>query len=94
MEITICPICGSNQINSISGKMVFKTAEGEITIPKVPRQRCSNCSEEFFDHEANKVLDRHRGKKARIYKYAEPNIPMAVSEDDSGKKYNRRKPTR
>jgi YgiT-type zinc finger domain-containing protein len=94
MQIIICPICGSNQIKPLSGRMVFKTPQGEITIPKVPRQRCNNCGEQFFDHESNKVLDRYRGKRAKVYKYAEPNSPLIVSEDDSGKKYSRRKSTR
>ncbi len=63
MKILICPICGSDQIKAVTGKMTFKTSKGEVTIPKVPRQRCANCGEQFFDHEANKVLDRYRGKR-------------------------------
>jgi DNA-directed RNA polymerase subunit RPC12/RpoP len=42
--------------------MSFETQKGKVTIPKVPRQRCNNCGEQFFDHESNIVLDRYRGK--------------------------------
>jgi YgiT-type zinc finger domain-containing protein len=94
MQITICPICGSNQIKSLSGKMTFKTPQGEITIPKVPRQCCSNCSEQFFDHESNKVLDRYRGKRSKIYTYVEPTTSLVVGEDSEGKKYRRHRSTR
>lgn len=62
MKISTCPICGSHQIKKVTGKMTFKTPTGKVTIPKVPRQRCANCGEQFFDHEANKVLDRYREK--------------------------------
>lgn len=61
MKISICPICGSDQIKTVVGKMTFETSSGQVTIPKVPRQRCANCSEQFFDHESNMILDRYRG---------------------------------
>ncbi|OHB77374.1 MAG: hypothetical protein A2Z34_11580 [Planctomycetes bacterium RBG_16_59_8] len=34
-------------------------------IPNVRRQKCPSCGEEFFDEEANRVLDRYRGKRKR-----------------------------
>jgi len=63
MRISICPICGSNQIKAVNGKMTFKTPKGEISIPRVPRQQCDNCGEQFFDHAANAILDRYRGEQ-------------------------------
>ncbi len=61
MKISICPICDSDQIINVEGKITFETPSGEVTIPKVLRQHCSNCGEEFFDHECNMILDRYRG---------------------------------
>jgi len=43
--------------------MIFKTPKGEISIPRVPRQQCDNCGEQFFDHAANEILDRYRGEQ-------------------------------
>jgi len=64
MKILICPICGSDQIKAVSGSMTFKTPKGEVSIPKVSRQQCTNCGEQFFDHESNVILDRYRGKQS------------------------------
>jgi hypothetical protein len=44
--------------------MSFQTPEGKIVIPKITRQKCDNCGEEFFDHDPNKVLDQYRGRVA------------------------------
>jgi len=64
MKILICPICGSDHIKAVSGSMTFKTPKGEVSIPKVSRQQCANCGEQFFDHESNVILDRYRGKQS------------------------------
>lgn len=68
MKITICPICDSNKIRTVTGEISFQTPDGKIVIPKITRQKCYDCGEEFFDHEANKVLDRYRGKMVQIRK--------------------------
>ncbi len=65
MKISICPICGSKKLKVISGKMTFQMSRSETTIPRVTRPRCETCGEQFFDHEANKVLDHYRGKAAK-----------------------------
>lgn len=62
MKLTICPICDSSKIKTVTSKMSFQTCDGEVVIPKITRQKCENCGEEFFDHEANKVLDQYRGR--------------------------------
>jgi YgiT-type zinc finger domain-containing protein len=62
MKLTICPICDSSKIKTVTSKMSFQTPDGEIVIPKITRQKCETCGEEFFDHEANEVLDQYRGR--------------------------------
>ncbi len=61
MKITTCPICTSRKIKVITGAITFQTASGAVTIPHVTREKCENCGEEFFDHEANLILDQFRG---------------------------------
>jgi hypothetical protein len=31
-----------------------------ISIPRVKRQKCFSCNEEFFDHQANLLIDPYR----------------------------------
>ncbi len=64
MKLSRCPICESERIKVITGELTFQTHEGQTTIPNVKRQKCLSCGEEFFDHQANLVLDRYRCKKA------------------------------
>ena len=66
MELSCCPICESNRIKIVKEKISFQTPEGGIVIPNVTRQKCLACDEEFFDHQANLVLDRYRGKKETV----------------------------
>ena len=54
-------MCHSDRIKKISGEMKFQTPGGLVTIPQVSRQKCEVCEDEFFDHEANRVLDKYRG---------------------------------
>lgn len=53
-------MCESLKIKIITGQITFKTADNKITVPEVTRTKCENCGEEFFDREANKVLDQYR----------------------------------
>jgi YgiT-type zinc finger domain-containing protein len=62
MKINDCPMCGSKKLKVVSGKMVFQTPQGNVAIPRVTRQRCESCGEQFFDHESNKVLEQYRGR--------------------------------
>ena len=62
MNLTCCPICYSSKIKTVTGEISFKTPKGEITIPEVTRIKCDNCGEEFFNREANMMLDHYRGK--------------------------------
>ncbi len=61
MKLTICPNCASRKIKIIAGTLTFQTPKGAVTIPNVKREKCENCSEEFFDHAANVILDQYRG---------------------------------
>lgn len=49
-------------LKTIVDEMFFQTPAGEVAIPEVTRVKCDDCGEEFFDHEANKVLDQYRGR--------------------------------
>ena len=62
MKLTRCPICESDQLREVSGKLSFQSHAGEVKIPKVTRTKCDTCGEEFFDREANKILDQYRGR--------------------------------
>lgn len=37
---------------------------------RVPRQKCSSCGEEYFDREANTILDRYRKTAVKNVKIA------------------------
>jgi len=62
MNLTKCPICNSTELKTVTGELSFETAKGEVKIPEVTRIRCQVCHEEFFDHEANVILDHYRGQ--------------------------------
>lgn len=60
MNLTKCPICNSDKLKTVTGELSFETSIGSVKIPEVTRIRCEVCHEEFFDHEANIILDQYR----------------------------------
>ena len=69
MNIKTCPLCGSAKIKQVRGEFKARTGKRIIIIPSVQRQRCDSCGEEFFDREANALLDIYRnppGKRTKI----------------------------
>jgi YgiT-type zinc finger domain-containing protein len=74
MKLTNCPICNSKKLKAITGELSFETAKGSVTIPEITRMRCEVCHEEFFDHEANVILDRYRGKRNHSDKKAKKTL--------------------
>lgn len=63
MKFSCCPICGANMIKVVSGKISFQTPRGKIIVPNITRQKCFACNEEFFNHQANLILDEYRCRK-------------------------------
>lgn len=63
MRLSCCPICKSKKMKIVKGKISFQTPKGKTIVPNVTRQKCLTCGEEFFDHQANLVLDEYRCKK-------------------------------
>ncbi|MDD5675000.1 MAG: YgiT-type zinc finger protein [Chitinivibrionales bacterium] len=70
MDIKKCPICGSIKIKQVSGEFKAHTGKRIIVIPSVKRQQCASCGEEFFDREANAILDRYRKTCSKPIKIA------------------------
>jgi YgiT-type zinc finger domain-containing protein len=74
MKLTYCPNCNSDKLKTVTGELSFETSKGEVKIPEVTRIRCEVCHEEFFDHEANVILDRYRGKRNHSDKKAKKSL--------------------
>ena len=56
-------MCGRKKLTAVSTSMVFETPAGPIAIPKVKRIKCEACGEQFFDHQANRILDGYRSRE-------------------------------
>jgi YgiT-type zinc finger domain-containing protein len=70
MNLKSCPLCGSGKIKQVCGKFRAHAGNRIIVIPSVKRQLCASCGEEFFDREANAVLDLYRRTCGRHTKAA------------------------
>ena len=63
-------MCGSRRIRRVCETVTFRHAN-PVSIPDVCFDRCDNCGERFFDHEANEKIDavifgsRGRGAKRK-----------------------------
>ena len=69
MNLKKCPLCGSIKIKQTRGEFKARVGKRIIVIPSVKRQQCASCGEEFFDREANAILDRYRktcGKHMKV----------------------------
>lgn len=66
MTLSFCPICESKKLKIVKGEICFQTHKAKIVIPNVTRQKCLDCGEEFFDHQANLILDKYRCKKSPV----------------------------
>ncbi len=58
-----CLSCGSRNVRWVVGPFNYVAHGKRASIPRVPRERCLDCREEFFGPEANAVLDKHRGRR-------------------------------
>lgn len=63
MELKKCPMCGSKSIVWIQTAFVVTVRGRKKRIPRIRRQKCGNCGEEYFDTKANQSLDLYRGKR-------------------------------
>ena len=65
MKLTACPLCGATRMRAVSGPYAVEANGKKIDVPRVKRQKCLSCKEEFFDHEPNAVLDAYRQVRAK-----------------------------
>ena len=70
MELKKCPLCGSNNLLKVTDPFMATLKKKSIIVPRVSRQKCPKCGEEYFNHEANVLLDRYRKPHARHTKAA------------------------
>ena len=61
-HLTECLVCGSRRVRRVITSFKVEAKGRRITIPRVPRERCADCGEEFFGPEANAILDKYRGR--------------------------------
>ena len=54
-----CPLCGSRRLVRVGKPFRTRMGRRTVTIPAVERESCPACHEEFFDREANIVIDEH-----------------------------------
>jgi YgiT-type zinc finger domain-containing protein len=68
MKIATCPRCNRRSLRKADGPVTFRLGSRAITVPNVPRLRCSACGEQVFGPEANRVLDayRRRSRSRRV----------------------------
>ena len=63
IEATTCPSCGERALARVVEPFTYTVCGREVTVPDVPRLRCSACAEELFDRESNRVIDAQRKKQ-------------------------------
>lgn len=63
LNITICPTCDRKKTLSVvrAPHECFRDG-GLMTVPDVPRLRCSACGDEFFDPESIAVMNAYAAK--------------------------------
>ncbi|MSP40800.1 MAG: YgiT-type zinc finger protein [Deltaproteobacteria bacterium] len=59
IELKSCPNCGSRGIKRLRKSFRAKVKDRSILVPDVEREICSDCKAEFFDREANIVIDAY-----------------------------------
>ncbi|MBI5482617.1 MAG: YgiT-type zinc finger protein [Deltaproteobacteria bacterium] len=65
LKIATCLACGRRTLKRESGPFTFKVRGRELTVPDLPRRRCTSCGETFFDRESHGVLDSRRRPRTR-----------------------------
>ncbi len=58
--ITICPTCGSDQINSVTRDLMRRRNGVSYTVPSVTFHECSACGEHLYDRQAMQKIESHR----------------------------------
>lgn len=52
-----CPICGSRRIERVRESVELHPCGRVIRVPDVEFDRCGNCGERFFNHDASQRID-------------------------------------
>jgi YgiT-type zinc finger domain-containing protein len=60
-----CPNCGSRNIKRVAKPFRARVGTRTVAISKLEREVCPDCKEEFFDREANIVIDEYCFAKKR-----------------------------
>jgi YgiT-type zinc finger domain-containing protein len=63
--LTRCPHCGSRDIRLVRKAFRARVGKRIMTIPDLECEVCADCKEEFFDREANIVIDAYCFAKKR-----------------------------
>jgi len=58
-SLSRCPNCGSRKIRRATKPFRARVGTRAVTIASLEREVCPDCKEEFFDREANIVIDEH-----------------------------------
>jgi YgiT-type zinc finger domain-containing protein len=57
LKITICPTCGSDQINKVKRNWTSKLKSKNYIVPNLEFYECSFCEEKVFDREAMQKIE-------------------------------------
>lgn len=63
--LTRCPNCGSRRIERRALPFRARVGTRVVAIPSLEREICPDCGEEFFDRDANIIIDEHCFAKSR-----------------------------
>lgn len=60
-----CPMCGSIKIKRVKKTLTFNIKKGKVKVPNLEFDACDSCNEQFFDEEANKIIDTYVSRTSK-----------------------------
>ncbi len=60
-----CPICGSIKMKRVKKTLTFNTKKRKVKVPNLEFDACDSCKEQFFDEEANKIIDTYVSRTSK-----------------------------
>lgn len=60
-----CPMCGSIKIKRVKKTLTFNTKKGKVKVPNLEFDTCDSCKEQFFDEEANRIIDTYVSRTSK-----------------------------
>ncbi len=52
-------MCGNIKIKRVKKTLTFNTKKGKVKVSNLVFDECDSCKEQFFDEEANKIIDTY-----------------------------------